>query len=262
MRMRFYLRAPGAIRLATATAMVALLIACGEVTMPGTPLELRATGFETAFHGEPYSVTIQVAGGLSPYRYALKEGELPPGLSLQGGTVRGVPTQVGSYTFTIEVFDANLSRTFREFTIQVTEPPPANLVVNVPLTELRQPFTLRVRVSQARQLQALRTLLSFDQTRFKLSPASIRPIRNDLALFWQLEGGNLNVDVAVLGGSLNGEHSLFELTFEPLTPSTLELTARTEFLSQGGRHAFSQLREGVPPTRDPTEPPQEERRQP
>lgn len=242
--------------------MLALLIACGEITTPGTPLELRATDFETAFLGEPYSVTIQAAGGLSPYRYALKEGELPPGLSLQGGTVRGVPTQAGLYTFTIEVSDANLNRTFREFTIQVTEPPPAELVLNVPLTELRQPITLRVRVSQARELQAFRTLLSFDATRFRLIETSIRPVRNDLALFWQLEGGNLSVDAAVLGGSLNGEHGVFELTFEPLAPSTLELVARTEFLSQGGRHAFSQLREGVPaasPIREPTEPPLERR---
>lgn len=248
-------------------ALLALLIACGEVTMPGTPLELRATRFPTAYLGEPYSVTIQVAGGLSPYRYALKDGELPPGLSLQGGTVRGIPTQVGSYTFTIEVFDANLSRTFREFTIQVTEPPPAALVLNVPLTEMRQPFTLRVRVTQARQLQALRTLLSFDPNRFSLIPDSIRPIRNDLALFWQLEGGNLHVDIAVLSGSLNGEHGIFELAFEPLAPSTMELTARTEFLSQGGRHAFSQLHEGVAPMPTPNlvdEPPEpeQERRQP
>lgn len=247
-----------------ALLVLALLIACGEVSTPGTPLELRATGFETAFLGEPYSVTIQVAGGLSPYRYALKDGELPPGLSLQGGTVRGVPTQVGRYTFTIEIFDANLSRTFREFTIQVTEPPPAALVLNVPLTELRQPFTLRVRVAQARQLQALRTLLSFDPTRFRLIPDSIRPIRNDLALFWHHQGGTINIDVAVLGGSLNGEHGVFELSFEPLAPSTMELIARTEFLSQGGRHAFSQLREGVPAGRlvDELTEPEEERRQP
>lgn len=228
-------------------ALLALLIACGEVGTPGTPLELRATGFDTAFLGEPYSVTIQVAGGLSPYRYTLKDGTLPPGLDLQGGTVRGIPTQVGRYTFTIEVSDANLSRTFREFTIQVTEPPPAALVLNVPLTELHQPFTLRVRVAQARELQALRTLITFDPNRFRLIAASVRPLRNDLALFWQEEGGALNIDVAVLSGSLSGEHGVFELTFEPLQRSAMELTARTEFLSQGGKHAFSQLREGVAP---------------
>lgn len=237
--------------------LLALLVACGEVSTPGSPLELRATRFETAYLGEPYSVTLQVAGGLSPYSYTL-EGELPPGLSLQGGTVRGIPSQVGRYTFTVIVSDANLSRTFREFTLQVAEPPPPELIFNVPRTELRQPFTLRVRVSQARGLEAFRTLITFDPSRFRLIEQSVRPVRNDLALFWRQEGGTINVDAAVLGGSLRGEHNVFELAFEPLQVSTMELTARTEFLSQGGKHAFSQRREGVAPAPSAPLPPSDE----
>jgi hypothetical protein len=75
----------------------------------------------------------------------------------------------------------------------------------------------------------------------------VRARRNDLLIFENFEDGNLNVDVAILGESLNGNASLFEVTLEPLETNTIEVTARTEFRSDFGDHAFSRLQAGVTP---------------
>lgn len=238
-----------------AALLLLLLSACGtELETPGEELRMLAQTLDTAYLNEPYSTNLQIVGGLSPYTYEVSEGALPPGLELQGNTLRGTPTTEGNYTFTVTVSDANLSKTFREYTLQVTEAPPAELVLNVPETEMQTPFTLRARVQEARELQALRTSLLWDASRFELVPGSVRAVRNGLALFHQAEPGSLNVDLAVLGGSLNGEAALFEFTLRPLVASTIEVELRTEFIALGQRHAFSSTVEGRRPAVSPPQP--------
>ena len=56
--------------------------------------------------GQPYSRTLQVAGGRAPYVWALAEssGPLPPGLSLtSGGVISGVPTAAVNSNITFQV---------------------------------------------------------------------------------------------------------------------------------------------------------------
>jgi hypothetical protein len=56
--------------------------------------------------GQPYSRTLQVAGGRGPYVWALAEnsGPLPPGLSLtSSGVISGVPTAPGNSNVTLQV---------------------------------------------------------------------------------------------------------------------------------------------------------------
>jgi len=228
--------------------LLLLLVACGEeIDTPGESLRMFAERLEPAFIDESYSATIRVVGGLSPYSFRISEGELPAGLSLQSGTIRGTPTELGRETFTVTVSDANLSTTFEEFTLEVIEAPPADFILDVPTTDVSQRFTIRASVEDARDLRALRTLLTWDSERFEYVPGSVRARRNDLLIFENFEDGNLNVDVAVLGESLNGNASLFEVTLEPLETNTIEVTARTEFRSAANEHAFSRLQAGVPP---------------
>ena len=235
-----------------------LLVACGELSTPGEQLRILTQPFEPAYINEVYNASVRAAGGLSPYQYHLEAGQLPPGIELQGSTLRGVPTELGRYTFTISVVDANLSRTFQEYTIEVTEPPPAELRLNTPTTEMRTPFLLRGEIKNARELQAFRTLVTWDPARFTLTPGSIRALRRNVTVLEDLGEGELHLDVAVLGGALNGDQALFELELTPLEPSTIEVQARTEFVSRDGRHAFSSTREGTratapvpPPAEDP-----------
>jgi large repetitive protein len=61
--------------------------------------------------GQSYSHTFQGAGGCGPalpYQYRVLAGGLPPGLSLsKAGTISGVPTQGGEWSFWIELSDQN-----------------------------------------------------------------------------------------------------------------------------------------------------------
>lgn len=60
--------------------------------------------------GQPYSATLQVTGGTSPYTWSVMAGKLPKGLKLSSstGTIFGTPKASGSFSFTILVYDSSM----------------------------------------------------------------------------------------------------------------------------------------------------------
>ncbi len=57
---------------------------------------------------QDYTQALTASGGTAPYRFAVTGGRLPPGLALAAdGTLSGEPLAAGSYTFALEVTDAN-----------------------------------------------------------------------------------------------------------------------------------------------------------
>src|SRR5258706_5456239 len=64
--------------------------------------------FPGAVTNQAYNSVLTVSGGSSPYLFAIKSGSLPVRMSLNPttGSVSGTPTEVGSYTFEVEVSDA------------------------------------------------------------------------------------------------------------------------------------------------------------
>jgi len=64
--------------------------------------------------GVPYSQTIPVTGGLSPYKnFAVSSGSLPAGLSLSSsGVLSGTPTTASTYTFTVQMDDSSSPTTY------------------------------------------------------------------------------------------------------------------------------------------------------
>lgn len=68
--------------------------------------------------GSSYRQALSVSGGLAPYHFMVSQGQLPPGLVLNPltGIISGVPTQAGTFTFTItatgEAFGATGSHTY------------------------------------------------------------------------------------------------------------------------------------------------------
>ncbi len=56
---------------------------------------------------ESYDTSLQPAGGLGPYSYAITAGSLPPGLTLQpDGEITGQPSADGTSSFTVSVTDS------------------------------------------------------------------------------------------------------------------------------------------------------------
>jgi Putative Ig domain len=86
------------------------------------------------------SVTMQftATGGTQPYHYALQSGTIPVGLSLNSstGTISGIPTQIGSSTFVIQVTDNTSLTATATGTITITtkltmaNPPAATSSIN------------------------------------------------------------------------------------------------------------------------------------
>ncbi|HZJ10569.1 MAG TPA: Ig domain-containing protein [Trueperaceae bacterium] len=231
-------------RLLAALLLVAGLAACaGELATPGEALRLLGTDLPEAVVAEPYQVQFHAVGGLRPYEYSLSAGALPPGLELQGGELRGVPSTTGEYEFTIEVTDANLSSTFLDYVLSVITPPAPTLDLQLPDTEVRSKVTVRARVTDARALVGVRTELSWDAERFTLEEGSLSASRQEIALIHEAEPGRLRLDLALLGTTLQGDAELFSFVLVPVeVPAVLAVGTTTEFASRSGdefRHEFA-----------------------
>lgn len=54
-----------------------------------------------------YSHTFSASGGTAPYTWSITSGTLPPGIKLQAdGLLEGVPSEVGTYTFSVRATDS------------------------------------------------------------------------------------------------------------------------------------------------------------
>jgi hypothetical protein len=80
-------------------------------------LQISTTSLPSARVGKTYNQTLTAVGGVKPYTWQVASGSLPPGLTLTGGNISGVPKWKGTWTFTIRVQDAqsapaNATRSF------------------------------------------------------------------------------------------------------------------------------------------------------
>jgi putative Ig domain-containing protein len=73
------------------------------------PLTIVTAAMPPAVLGKPYTLTLNVLGGLSPYYWTVSAGALPPGLQLDPSTgqIFGTPTALGTFAFTIQVMDSS-----------------------------------------------------------------------------------------------------------------------------------------------------------
>lgn len=224
-----------ALRALGAVLLTLLLAGCaGEFDTVGEALRLLQPTLPDAIVGEPYEQQIHATGGLRPYTFELDAGGLPSGITLQNGALRGTATEVGQYDFSIAVSDGNLNKTVQEYRLTVTEVPPPTFTLAPPQTEVREAVTLRASVAGARNLAAVRALVSWDPASFSLRPGSVITSGRDVAVLLDESDGQLQVDLAFLGRTLDGDHTLFSFVLEPLVePATLWLDQRVEFLNRG-----------------------------
>jgi hypothetical protein len=84
----------------TATQATSITIAAGVSTTFAAP-----PAGQVAI---PYTDTLTATGGTTPYAWSVNAGSLPPGLILtSAGVLAGTPTTAGSFSFTVNVIDAN-----------------------------------------------------------------------------------------------------------------------------------------------------------
>lgn len=80
-----------------------------------------------AYIDQSYDTYLTAIGGYYPYTWALSSGSLPPGLTLPGtgGFIVGTPTQLGSYSFVLQVSDSGTPpvAASQAYTLNVTPPP-------------------------------------------------------------------------------------------------------------------------------------------
>jgi hypothetical protein len=92
---------------------IAVCASCSIITI--LPATLPAGSL-----GEPYTQGLSASGGTAPYTFSLSGGSLPPGLALSAtGQVSGIPTSVGSFTFTVQASDASGCLGERTYTIVI-----------------------------------------------------------------------------------------------------------------------------------------------
>lgn len=72
------------------------------VEPPPTDIEVYAQP-PRSVAGEPLSMAITATGGVAPYAFAITDGSLPAGVTLDAetGAISGTPTEPGSYSFTV-----------------------------------------------------------------------------------------------------------------------------------------------------------------
>ena len=241
-------RGAGTVVAGLALALWWLLASCSsDITTPGEALRIVGSDAEPAYVGITYEEPIHAVGGLRPYDFSIVDGTLPAGLSLEGGTLRGTPTAIGSSTFTVQVSDGNLSKTIRKFTIRVTEIPPPSLSVNAPSTQVQRRTTLRAKVGGARSLQGVSTRVTWNADLFRLVDESLTASRSAFALLSDSGDGWLQVDVVPLGTVLNGDVDLFRFDLAPVAQADfLQVDLATAFVSTG-RRTFAATKEGRAP---------------
>lgn len=66
-----------------------------------------------------YSQQLIGSGGVLPYSWALTGGALPNGVSLNGDTLQGTPTQQGNFNFQIRLQDNVGTQVFRNYTLTI-----------------------------------------------------------------------------------------------------------------------------------------------
>jgi len=93
------------------------------------PLTITTEGLPDGIVGTEYSATLSASGGIPPYTWSISSGSLPNGLTLNSstGAISGTPIEQGTYSFTVQVQDADSNTAAKNLSITInpsdTTPP-------------------------------------------------------------------------------------------------------------------------------------------
>ncbi len=199
------------------------LSACGSGTTDGTgsvrtdALTFENTSVPVAYVGEDFKANMLVSGGVGPYAYRVASGSLPPGVTFSGGVLSGKPTQAGTYAFTLEASDANLSNKVARYTLNVNELPPLSLEPMLPPGEIRGETRIPVVVKAPRAVRAARFTWDLGKD---VQVTRVQAADTSSPVFWRQEGSVLNVDLGFKAVPRSGTRVAL-VTVKPLKPGTI-----------------------------------------
>lgn len=80
-------------------------------TPAASPVSITCNNPPNGSTGIAYTHTFPVTGGIAPFVFSIVSGALPPGVVLNTatGVISGIPNVAGTYAFTIQVTDVNLT---------------------------------------------------------------------------------------------------------------------------------------------------------
>lgn len=100
------------------------------------PLEITTSTLPEAAVGENYNAQLEASGGSGSYRWSIVSGSLPAGLELDSrpGIISGIPTQGGTFDFTVKVTDElnNTAEKALTVTVEVPDTAPPEVFYKIP----------------------------------------------------------------------------------------------------------------------------------
>lgn len=210
-----------------------------EVVDVGTPLTIITVQVPPGQVGEPYQVEIAAAGGASPYRWRIRQGNLPRGLILStsgtpAATLSGTPQISQISTFTVEVVDANGQTADRPFTLQIESalPPLALLTTSLPGGNAGRLYEAEIEASGGQPPYAWAVTSGALPVGLTLPPGGTPSTR----LAGQLQAEGVFVFEITVGDQRGSTvRRMFEVTVgpAPTPPVITTITAPTGFVCEG-----------------------------
>lgn len=84
------------------------------------PLQITTGNLPQGLQGEPFSETFTATGGSTPYHWSISAGAPPSGIAINAsGDFTGMPTALGTFSFTVKVADAASKTATGNFSVTV-----------------------------------------------------------------------------------------------------------------------------------------------
>ncbi|MGE0127155.1 MAG: FG-GAP-like repeat-containing protein [Blastocatellales bacterium] len=94
--------------LATVPGASQAAVLINNCTASAPVITITPTALSDGVIGQSFTQVFTASGGTAPYTFMLLSGSLPNGVTLQpDGTLTGVPSEIGAFTFTIKATDKN-----------------------------------------------------------------------------------------------------------------------------------------------------------